>query len=167
MRVTALSMIVALGAAACGSGSKANGTANAATTPGVSVANAAPAPAAPAAVADPQKSQVIEIKMTGDGTTKAAFEPAAITIKPGTVLQFVNVSGGPHNIAFWADSIPKGAAEALKKGMPNAMGDLVGPFMTQPNEKYEVSFAGAPTGVYHGYCMPHIALGMHIVVTVK
>src|SRR5205807_735267 len=83
-------------------------------------------------------------KMTGNGTTKAAFEPAALTIKPGTTVRFVNVSGGPHNVAFYADSVPKGGADALKKGMPNPMGDLTGPFLTQPNEKYDVSFTGAP-----------------------
>ena len=62
---------------------------------------------------------------------------------------------------------PKGAADALKKGMPNPMGDLIGPFLTQPNEKYDVSFAGAPTGLYKGYCMPHVALGMRIAITVQ
>src|SRR5207245_10808514 len=74
---------------------------------------------------------------------------------------------GPHNVAFYGDSIPKGGADALKKGMPNPMGDLTGPLLTQPNEKYDVPFAGAPAGVYKGYCMPHVALGMHVTVTVQ
>jgi plastocyanin len=51
--------------------------------------------------------------------------------------------------------------------MPNPMGDLMGPFLTQPNEKYDVSFAGAPAGTYKGYCMPHVALGMTIAITVQ
>ena len=38
---------------------------------------------------------------------------------------------------------------------------------TQPNEKYDVSFAGAPAGVYKGYCLPHVALGMKIAITVQ
>jgi len=70
-------------------------------------------------------------------------------------------------VAFYGDSIPKGGLEALKKGMPNPMGDLTGPFVTQPNEKYDVAFAGAPAGTYKGYCMPHVALGMHITITVQ
>jgi len=126
------------------------------------MANAAAAPAAPAT-----EAVVVEVKMTGNGTTKAAFEPAAVTIKTGSTVRFINVSGGPHNVAFYGDSIPKGGADALKKGMPNPMGDLTGPFLTQPNEKYDVSFAGAPAGAYKGYCMPHVALGMHITVTVQ
>src|SRR2546425_987004 len=110
---------------------------------------------------------VVEVKMTGDGTSKAAFEPATLTIKAGSVVRFINVSGGPHDIAFYTDSVPKGAVDALKKGMANTMGDLVGPFLTQPNEHYDVSFAGAPAGKYRGYCLPHVALGMHITITVQ
>jgi plastocyanin len=110
---------------------------------------------------------VVEVKMTGNGTSIAAFEPATLTVKPGTVVRFINVSGGPHNVAFYTDSVPKGGVEALKKGMANTMGDLVGPFLTQPNEHYDVSFAGAPVGKYRGYCMPHVALGMFITVNVK
>ena len=160
MRLIALTTLLALVAGACGGGSKPNASQAAAAVPGT--ANAAAAPAAPAT-----EAVVVEVKMTGNGTTKAAFEPAAVTIKTGSTVRFINVSGGPHNVAFYGDSIPKGGADALKKGMPNPMGDLTGPFLTQPNEKYDVSFAGAPAGVYKGYCMPHVALGMHITVTVQ
>src|SRR2546425_1116227 len=103
----------------------------------------------------------------GVGSSKAAFEPATLTVKTGSVVRFINVSGGPHDIAFYTDSVPKGAVDALKKGMANTMGDLVGPFLTQPNEHYDVSFAGAPAGKYRGYCLPHVALGMHITITVQ
>jgi plastocyanin len=170
MRFTLLTTLVAFGAVACGEKKPDASQAQAATpAPAVTAAPAAAAPTAPAApsAAPAAQGAVVEVKMTGDGTTKAAFEPATLTIKPGTTVRFLNVSGGPHNIAFYGDSIPKGAAEALKKGMPNPMADLIGPFLTQPNEKYDVSFAGAPAGTYRGYCMPHVALGMHITITVK
>ena len=93
--------------------------------------------------------------------------PVRWSESPGDGIRWTMVSGGPHNVAFYTDSVPKGGVEALKKGMPNPMGDLTGPFLTQPNEKYDVSFAGAPAGVYKGYCMPHVALGMHITITVQ
>lgn len=157
MRLTALTTLLALGPLACGGEKKADAS-QAATTPAASAAT----PATTDAGAAP-----VEVKMTGNGSTKAAFEPSTLTIKPGTVVRFLNVSGGPHNVAFYADSIPKGAAEALKKGMPNPMGDLTGPFLTQPNEKYEVTFAGAPAGKYRVYCMPHVALGMALTITVQ
>src|SRR2546429_6059001 len=133
MRLMALPRILAFAAGAGGGGSKPNGSEAAAAVPGT--ANAAAAPAAPAT-----EAVVVEVKMTGNGTTKAAFEPAALTIKAGSTVRFINVSGGPHNVAFYAGSVPKGGADALKKGMPNPMGDLTGPVLNQPNEKYDVSF---------------------------
>ena len=160
MRFTQFTTLVAFAVVACGGDKKsAASQAEAATpTPG---GTPAAAPAAEPAGA------VVEVKMTGNGTSVAAFEPSKLTIKTGTTVRFINVSGGPHNVAFYADSIPKGGADALKKGMLNAMGDLTGPFLTQPNEKYDVAFAGAPAGVYKGFCLPHVALGMKIAITVR
>lgn len=110
---------------------------------------------------------VVEVKMVGTGTT-AAFEPATLTIAPGTTVRFINVSGGPHNIAFWGDSIPEGAAAVLNQAMAGrTMGDLLGMMVTQPNEAYDISFANAPLGLYKGYCLPHLALGMVIDITVQ
>ena len=152
MRFTLLTTLVAFTAVACGGEKK-------------SAASQAEA-ATPAPTAEPAGA-VVEVKMTGNGTSQASFEPNKLTIKTGTTVRFINVSGGPHNVAFYGDSVAKGGADALKKGMPNPMGDLTGPFLTQPNEKYDVSFAGAPAGVYKGYCMPHVALGMHITITVQ
>jgi plastocyanin len=168
MRLTLLTTLVAFGAVACGSEKKPATAQAEAATPAPPASPASAASAAPAAApAAETAGSVVEVKMTGDGTTKAAFEPATLTIKPGTTVRFINVSGGPHNIAFFADSIPKGGAEALKKGMANAMSDLTGPFLTQPNEKYDISFAGAPAGTYKGYCMPHVAFNMKITIKVQ
>jgi len=156
MRFTLFTTLAAFAIVACGGDKKSAASQAEAATP------------TPAAVpaAEPAGA-VVEVKMTGNGTSIAAFEPNKVSVKAGTTVRFINVSGGPHNIAFYADSIPKGGAAVLKKGMPNAMGDLMGSFLTQPNEKYDVSFTGAPAGVYKGYCLPHVALGMHIALTVQ
>ena len=156
MRFTLFTTLAAFAIVACGGDKKSAASQAEAATPTPAVA-----PAAEPAGA------VVEVKMTGNGTSVAAFEPNKLSIKAGTTVRFINVSGGPHNIAFYADSIPKAGAAVLKKGMANAMGDLMGPFLTQPNEKYDVSFTGAPAGVYKGYCLPHVALGMHIAITVQ
>ena len=160
MRFTLLTTLVAFAIVACGGDKKSAASQAEAATPAPAAVSANTPAAEPAGA-------VVEVKMTGNGTSVAAFEPSKLTIKTGTTVRFINVSGGPHNVAFYSDSIPKGGADALKKGMPNPMGDLTGPFLTQPNEKYDVSFAGAPAGVYKGYCLPHVALGMHIAVTVQ
>lgn len=105
--------------------------------------------------------------MTGNGSTKAAYVPSSLTIKTGTTVRFINASGGPHNVTFYADSIPAGAAAALKAGMPNPISDLTGPLLTTPNQAYDVSFNGAPAGTYKAYCLPHVALGMKITIRVE
>src|SRR2546428_13402695 len=115
MRLTALTTLLALVAGACGGGSKPNGSQAAAAVPGT--ANAAAAPAAPAT-----EAVVVGVKMTGNGTTKAAFEPAALTIKAGSTVRVINVSGGPHNVAVYAASVPQGGAGAAQKGMPHPKG---------------------------------------------
>jgi plastocyanin len=113
------------------------------------------------------KAAPVEVKMTGNGTSTAAFVPSTVTIKVGGTIRFVNASGGPHNVTFYPDSIPANAAAALKTGMPNAMADLTGPLLTTPNETYVVSFAGAPKGSYKAYCLPHAAFGMKITIKVE
>jgi plastocyanin len=150
MRLTWIGALAAVTAVACGK--KAADT-----------ATQQPAVTTPAAPAGP----VVEVKMTGNGTNQAKFDPSTLTIAPGTTVRFINISGGPHNVAFYADSIPAGAAVALNNGMANRMDNLTGPFLTTPNENYDVSFAGAATGVYKGFCVPHAALGMKLTITVK
>jgi len=153
MRLTALGVLLALGAMACGGEKKADQT----QTQTPAAQPAATQPAGP----------VVEVKMTGNGSTQAAFVPATLTIAPGTTVRFINVSGGPHNVAFYGDSIPAGAASVLNAGMANRMDNLSGPFLTTPNENYDVSFTGAPTGTYKAFCLPHVALGMKIAITVR
>ena len=95
------------------------------------------------------------------------FAPAELAVKAGDVVNFVNVSGGPHNVQFHADSIPAGAAAVLNAGMKDRMGDLSGPMLVEANAVYEVPTAGAPVGEYKFYCLPHLAMAMHGKITVQ
>ncbi len=106
------------------------------------------------------------VRMMQQGS-KYMFSPAEFTVHVGDVVEFENVSGGPHNVEFDKDHIPAGARDVLNRAMQRKMGDLAGPFLTQPNEKYTISFAGAPKGAYHYFCLPHRALGMVGVITVE
>ena len=141
--------------AACGGENKAPEQAPAAT-PAADVAPAA-APAATGATHD--------VNMEFDGKTYH-FVPAALTIKAGDVVNFHNVSGGPHNVAFWADSIPAGAAAVLGANMPDQMQPLSGTMLVVQDAVYSISFAGAPEGDYKFYCLPHLAMGMNGIITV-
>jgi len=158
MRLTGIGAVLALGALACG-GKKADETQ-------ASAASSTPAAAPAAAPAAQPTGPVVEVKMVGSGNVYK-YDPANITVPAGGTVRFVNVSGGPHNVSFYADSIPAGAAEKLNAAMANRMDNLAGPFLINPNDQYDVSFAGLPTGTYKGFCTPHQALGMHFVLTVK
>jgi plastocyanin len=153
MRFALLTTVVAIGALACAKGDQ-NQTQQSAP------------PAAPAA-SDAMAGPIVEVKMTGNGSTRATYEPSSLKIAPGTTVRFINVSGGPHNIAFWQDSVPAGAATALNANMKNTVDNLSGPFLTNANESYDVSFANAPKGTYKGFCTPHVTLGMKIAITVE
>ena len=157
MRLTALAVLVALGAAACGGDKKAD------AAPAAQAPAAQPAATTSAAPAGP----VVEVKMTGNGTSQASFEPKTLTIAPGTTVRFTNVVGGPHNVSFFKDSIPAGAEAVLNAAMANRIDNLEGALLVNANDHYDVSFANAPECVYKGFCLPHQALGMKFTITVK
>lgn len=142
MRMTAAVAGLALVLSACGGGEQ----------PAAEPDAAAPAPAAATTGA------THDVNMALDGSVYH-FVPNQLTIKSGDVVVFHNVSGGPHNVSFWADSIPAGTQAMLNANMPDRMGDLTGPLLVAPNETYTISFAGAPAGQYGFYCLPHLAMG--------
>ena len=104
---------------------------------------------------------VTRVRMTQAGTVYK-FEPANLTVHPGDVVEFVNVSGFPHNVQFEPAKIPAGAAAVLNHSLTN----LSGPMMLTLNQTLRVSFAGAPAGTYEYFCLPHKAMGMKGVITV-
>lgn len=131
----------------------------------LAVAAAATAAGLTAAAAPPPPA-VHEVRMVMEGTA-ARFEPAELTIRAGDQVRFVTVSGIPHNVAFDPAKVPAGARRALSAGMPEQMQPLWGPLMVAEGASYTVSFAGVPAGRYEFFCMPHLAMGMTGVVTVR
>ena len=104
-------------------------------------------------------ASTIVVRMVG-GANGYRFEPASISARVGDVVRFVNVSGGPHNVAFYEDRIPAGAAAILQKNMGETSGTLSGAMIFDPNAVYTVSLAGLPAGTYNYYCAPHLAMNM-------
>jgi plastocyanin len=150
MRMTSMAAGLAIILAACGGEKKTEDQ----QTPAAPEQKPGPAAPAPAGT-----GKTHDVNMVLDGS-KYKYDPDNLSIKSGDVIRFHNKSGGPHNVSFWPDSIPSGAADVLKKNMPNQMAPLEGPLLTEPDAAYEVSFAGAPKGDYKFYCLPHLALGM-------
>ena len=164
MRVTSMVAGLALVLAACGGEKKAEDQSTTTATPETPAAApaAAPAPGGEAAAGGGNH----DVNMVLDGSNYK-FDPAELTIKPGDVVTFHNKSGGPHNVSFWADSIPAGGADVLKAGMADQMAPLEGPLLTEQDAVYKVAFTGTPAGEYKFYCLPHLALGMHGKISVQ
>jgi plastocyanin len=126
-----------------------------------------PPPAAPGTgTGAPITGTTHTVNMVGDAQGYR-FEPAAITIKAGDGIKFVNVSGGPHNVAADPAKLPDDVEAQLNANMPNQMAPLSGPLLMNANEAYTVSFAGIKPGTYELNCTPHLAMGMIIKVTVQ
>lgn len=162
MRVTSLVAALALVLAGCGGDKKADG-------PSTNPPAQQPGPTTPpggGAGGGASGGATHDVKMVMEGSTYK-FDPATLTVKAGDVVRFHNVNGGPHNVQFYPDSIPSGAASVLDANMPDRIGPLAGPLLAEPNATYQVSFAGAPAGQYKFFCLPHQALGMHGQVTVQ
>jgi plastocyanin len=134
-----------------------------------------------AAVATPQAAPVVTTQPTeGTGTVHQVqmllnaagqyrYVPAALTIKVGDTVRWLNVSGFPHNVAFYESKIPAGAKDQLVRLMPaeGKLGPLNGRLMTQPNDAFEMTFVDVPTGEYGYFCVPHEALGMVASLTIE
>jgi len=159
MRFMASTVVLAMGMAACGGGERA--------TQEQTAQPAAAEETQPAAPATGETGTVHRVDMEGDGT-RYWFAPDHLTIKSGDRVEWVNVSGGPHNVAFYENQIPAGAKAVLDAAMSGrTLGPLSGNFLTTPNEVYAISFAGAPAGDYGIFCLPHEALGMKMTLTVE
>jgi len=145
---------LAVAVVACGGG----GEKKASDSTSVSVATPAQTPGAAAGATH-------DVNMVMEGTTYK-FVPADLSIKAGDKVVFHNVSGGPHNVSFWTDSIPAGGKEVIEPQMPDAIGPLQSALLVDPNATVTLSFANAPAGTYKMYCTPHLPMGMKGSITV-
>lgn len=148
---------------ACGGGESAPAADTAAVAPAAEVAPAAPAAGAEA----PITGTIHEVKMVGD-EKGYRFEPANITAKVGDGIKFVMVSGGPHNVAFDAATLPAGTAAQLNANLgANKMADLSSNMYMNPNEGFTLSLGGLVAGTYNFNCTPHLAMNMKGVLTIQ
>lgn len=169
-RVAGLGIMCVLAIVGCGgeqrsgdTGAPAVATDSAASGAG----GAAGQTAAPAsAAAQPATGKTWDVKMLGDAQGYR-FEPTTLTVKRGDAVRWTVVSGPPHNVTFWSDSVPQGAGSQLQANMPQTMAPLSSPLESTVGATYTVSFAGVPAGTYKYYCTPHLAMGMKAQITVQ
>lgn len=152
--------------AACGGGEKkAEDTAAAAAAPAAEATPAAAPAAAGAMAASPITGTTHTVNMIGD-EKGYRFEPAEITVKAGDGIKFVNVKGGPHNVAF--DPATAGASAAqITANMPESTGELTGKMLVTDGDAWTMSFGGVAAGTYTVICTPHQAMNMIMKVIVQ
>jgi plastocyanin len=163
MRFNGLVLAAAFAAmSGCGGGDRASSDTGAAAQPAPGTTTGSVATTGTAAA--PATGTVHEVRMVGD-ERGYRYEPTNITVKAGDAIKWVMVSGAPHNVAF--QNVPADARAQLSANMPNQISDLSSPMFLNPNETYQVSFAGVKPGRYEYICTPHIANNMRGTVTVQ
>ena len=83
------------------------------------------------------------------------------------MVKFTNMQNMAHNVQFYADSIPAGAAAVLDANMPNRMGPLAGNLIAAQGRATPSPSLALRAGTYAFTCLPHMATGMHGHVTVQ
>ena len=164
----AVAGLVALGACAGGEKKPADttGVAIDSTTPAGGTTTGSATTSGTATLA-PITGKTVEVKMIGDAKGYR-FEPANVTLKAGDGVKFINVVGGPHNVAFDPATIPADVKPQLDANMgTDKMGELSSNMKMNPNETITVSFANIKPGQYPYHCVPHLAMGMKGVITVQ
>ena len=87
-----------------------------------------------------------------------SFIPAETHASPGDTVRFLNGDGGPHNVAFVADSIPKDARAAIGDAMPKPkITDISSAMLILNEESYTIVVPKVDAGRYAFMCQPHYA----------
>lgn len=97
-----------------------------------------------------------------------AFQPAAVTVRVGDVVRFVQASNSPHNVEF--TDVPDGARLGDEYVLPvEEIGtraaayppERMGPYLVQKGETYAFTITDAfVAGEYRYICTPHVTMGM-------
>lgn len=124
---------------------------------------------AAAAAAAERTGTVHEVQMVGSMEIGFRFAPADLTLKVGDTVRWINGSGLPHNVAFYADRIPQGALVVIESVMPaeGKLGSMNGRIVSELGDVFEMDFLNAPLGVYHYFCVVQESMGMVGTLTIE
>ncbi len=101
-------------------------------------------------------AQVVTVRMVDKSATQYVFEPADITVAPGTVVRFELTGSIPHNVEF--KDVP--ADTDLRDAR-------LGPFLLTKGATYEITIDDRFVAGTHEYvCTPHEMMGMKGTITV-
>lgn len=102
---------------------------------------------------------VHEVRMVSTGKSEYRFVPSSVSARPGDVLLFKSVSGGPHSVVFEAKGLAAEDHQKVNASLPRRAGDLSSPLLTDGAE-YRVVVPALAPGTYRFFCLPHRAYDM-------
>jgi len=110
---------------------------------------------APALAAQQPARHMVQVR--GD-TVKDVYRyvPASVTARAGDIVVFRVKGDGKHSISF-ERNLPAEARSALNASMPNRVGELSGPLISDGQEYVMTLSRSLPAGRYRFYCLPHRA----------
>jgi plastocyanin len=86
------------------------------------------------------------------------FVPAVTQAAPGDTIRFLNGEGGPHNVAFDADSVPKDVRKVIDAAMPTPkIAEMSSGMLILQDEAYTMVVPQLGAGRYAFMCQPHYA----------
>jgi len=166
MRFKGMALIAGVAVlAACGGGDAS--TEAPAVTPTAAPESAPAGGAMASGAAMPITGKTIEVKMIGDAKG-FRYEPATITANVGDGIKFIMESGGPHNVAFDAATIPAAGKAQLDANFgSDRIGELSSGLKMAPGESFTLSLGGVAPGTYPFVCTPHLAMNMKGTLTIQ
>ncbi len=124
-------------------------------------------PAAPPVAA--RTGVVHDVQMVGSIEGGFRFEPANLSIRVGDTVRWINGTGFPHNVAFYADRIPRGSETVLDAMMPaeGKLGPMNGRIVSELGDTFQMDFVNAPSGTYNYFCVVQEEMGMVATLTIE
>ena len=105
-----------------------------------------------------QAQRVHEIRIQANPEKETyRFTPPLISARAGDILLFRAGQGVPHSIVFESRGLTEATQEALNGAMARRIGDLSSPLLTRSGAEYRIVVPRIPPGIYHFYCLPHLA----------
>ena len=95
------------------------------------------------------------------------FIPRILETTTEQTVVFLQQSGGPHNVAFWPESLSVSAATTIGERLPDQIDHLMGPLLVGNEASYRISLSGMAPGNYPYFCLPHLNSGMTGTLIVK
>lgn len=95
------------------------------------------------------------------------FEPNRIEARPGDILQFTLVSGGPYLVAFEPADFKGPKRAVMAAAIPGGNPELRAPALAKPGDRFRVTLPALQAGSYRFYSVTHVAYRMAGLLVVR